>query len=111
MTKNFSLRLAILACSTLIVLPVSSSVKNLFSNRTATAQDAALSGNPLPMPTPPGRVVLSVSGNPLPMPTPPGRIVLSASGNPLPMPTPPGFAALSISGNPLPMPTPPRSLA
>ncbi|MGB8477181.1 MAG: hypothetical protein WCE61_24140, partial [Candidatus Acidiferrum sp.] len=90
MMKNISLRLAILVCAVLIVLPVSSSVKNLFSNRTTLTPVASLSGSPLPMPQPPGRVVLTASGSPLPMPQPPGRVVLTASGSPLPMPQPPG---------------------
>jgi hypothetical protein len=108
MKKNIGIYLAALALAVLIVLPVNTSVKHLSSNRVVALSPATLSGNPLPMPTPPG-FALASSGNPGPMPTPPGR-ALTASGNPLPMPTPPRFA-VKTSGNPLPMPTPPGRIA
>jgi hypothetical protein len=57
-----------------ILLPVNSSVKQFFSNRRTTSFVAALSGSPVPIPTPPGLMVDSSSGSPVPIPTPPGRI-------------------------------------
>lgn len=107
MKKNALIGLAVLTCAVFIVLPVNTSVKHLSSNRSATLSVVALSGAPLPMPTPPGLASLTVSGAPLPMPTPPGFSALGASGAPLPMPTPPGFVSPGASGAPLPMPTPP----
>jgi hypothetical protein len=74
MKKIIFVRLALLAFAVSILLPVNSSVKQLFSNRCGAFSVAAPSGNPLPMPTPPGFDVLDASGNPLPMPTPPGQI-------------------------------------
>jgi hypothetical protein len=107
MMQKIFIRLSFVVLAVLIVLPVNSSVKQLSSNGSAAPASLARSGNPLPMPTPPGLAALRASGNPLPMPTPPGFSALSPSGNPLPMPTPPGFTAQRGSGNPLPMPTPP----
>ena len=111
MKKIIGIRLVLFAIAVSILLPVNSSVKQSFSNRPAPVSVAVLSGNPLPIPTPPGFATLSASGNPLPIPTPPGAVILSASGNPLPIPTPPRSADLSASGNPLPIPTPPGQFA
>ena len=96
MKKSISIHLALLAMVVLIVLPVNSSVKHLFSNRTAIVSVALLSGSPLPTPPPP-----------------PGLSALAASGSPLPTPPPPpGLSALAASGSPLPTPPPPpRQLA
>lgn len=93
MIRKISTHLILLALAISIVLPVNSSVKNLFSNGAPGASMAALSGNPLPAPPPPGFGTLAASGNPLPAPPPPGLSVLAASGNPLPAPPPPGYAA------------------
>jgi hypothetical protein len=74
MKKNISIHLALLAMVVLIVLPVNSSVKHLFSNRAAGVSVALDSGSPLPMPPPPGFAILTASGSPLPMPPPPGML-------------------------------------
>jgi hypothetical protein len=56
MTKNMLVRFGLLVCAILIVLPVNSSVKHLSSNRSATVSVAVLSGSPIPIPPPPGRI-------------------------------------------------------
>jgi hypothetical protein len=91
MKTNISIRLALLAMALSILLPVNSSVKHLFSNRTAAVSVALLSGSPLPTPPPPpGFSVTAASGSPLPTPPPPPGIrVSAASGSPLPTPPPP----------------------
>jgi hypothetical protein len=64
-----------LAFAVSILLPVNSSVKQSFSNRYAPVYAAVVSGSPVPIPTPPGRLeVNSSSGSPVPIPTPPGQI-------------------------------------
>jgi hypothetical protein len=74
MKKKISIHLAILALAVSIVLPVNTSVKLLSSNRTVAASAAPFSGTPIPIPTPPGFVVLATSGTPIPIPPPPGQI-------------------------------------
>gem|GEM_PF-1959600 len=74
MMKNILVRLGLPVAAILILLPVNSSVKHLSSNRGPAASVVALSGSPLPIPTPPGLAVLGASGSPLPIPTPPGLL-------------------------------------
>jgi hypothetical protein len=75
MKKIIAVRPIVFAFAVSILLPVNSSVKQSFSNRYAPVYAAVVSGSPVPIPTPPGRLkVDSSSGSPVPIPTPPGRI-------------------------------------
>ena len=91
MKKIISICLSFCVLAISILLPANYSVKYSSSYRAAVDSVAALSGSPLPLPTPPGAI--SASGSPLPLPTPPGLGTLSASGSPLPLPTPPSQVA------------------
>ena len=97
MKKNIAMYMAALALVGSIVLTANASVKHLASNHAAAVSVVAFSGNPLPLPPPPG-LALTASGNPLPLPPPPG-LALTASGNPLPLPPPPGLR-LQVSTQP-----------
>ena len=75
MKKIITICTVALAFAVSILLPVNSSVKQSFSNRYAPVYAAVVSGSPVPIPTPPGRLeVNSSSGSPVPIPTPPGQI-------------------------------------
>ena len=74
MKKNISIHLVISVLAISILLPVNSSVKQLFSNRAVGASPALKSGTPIPIPNPPGVAVLSASGTPIPIPNPPGLV-------------------------------------
>jgi hypothetical protein len=75
MKKFNAICLVALAFAVSILLPVSSSVKQTFSNRCAPVCVAVVSGSPVPIPNPPGRLMVNrASGSPVPIPNPPGRI-------------------------------------
>ena len=75
MKRNISIHLALLAWVVSILLPVNSSVKQSFSNRYSPVYAAVVSGSPIPIPNPPGRLKVDTSsGSPIPIPNPPGRI-------------------------------------
>jgi hypothetical protein len=94
MKKIIATSLVALAFAVSILLPVNSSVKQSFSNRYAPVYAAVVSGSPIPIPNPPGRLeVDSPSGSPIPIPNPPGLKVSSSSGSPIPIPNPPGRIA------------------